>query len=320
MSDTAHPLIEPALQSAQVAMACVWVGSHRRSMALSVQRVLGRSALLTALLVAAGCASVLPRARAAPQRPAQTSVTVVSLHGSPLELHLSMPAPATLRGSLVLYASGDGGWFGAAVDMFRTIAAQGYPTVGFSSRTFMKLERPPHAALNESQLVADYVTILAQASRAMGLPSDGPVILTGWSRGASFATLAGSAPVLRDRVRGIIAIGLSAEEDFALDGDGDGSDDGPLSNSVARGTALFPYARLQQASGLRSAVIQASGDNYLPATRARELAGPETPERRFYAIPARNHRFSGGRAAFVGALVGALSWVDGPPATLRSTP
>jgi hypothetical protein len=56
-------------------------------------------------------------------------------------------------------------------------------------------------------------------------------------------------------------------------------------------------------------VIQSTGDAYLRASRARELFGADTDDRRLYEVPARNHRFSGGAAAFAAALRSALGWV-----------
>ena len=180
--------------------------------------------------------------------------------------------------------------------MFRTVAAHGYPAVGFSSRAFLRIERPRHAALDARQLAIDYATILAHARRALGLPPDTPAILMGWSRGAAFASIVGSEatgsrsppghhrdwprcrrePPGRRRGRERQRIITRPDAD--------------------RRDVLRPYDRLRQAQPLRCAVIQATGDGYLRASDARELFGPDTAERRFYAVKARNHRFSGGRA------------------------
>ena len=73
-----------------------------------------------------------PRSMRLPPPPAPVATretsTTVSLHGKPLVLHLAAPAvPASAPpAALVLYASGDGGWFGAAVQMFRVLAAAGH--------------------------------------------------------------------------------------------------------------------------------------------------------------------------------------------------
>ena len=103
-------------------------------------------AALAALAIAVSCLGGCGGMMRLPVPPASVATretsTTVSLHGKPLVLHLAAPAvpgpapPATL----VLYASGDGGWFGTAVQMFRVLAAGGQPAVGLSSRAFLKLE------------------------------------------------------------------------------------------------------------------------------------------------------------------------------------
>ena len=222
---------------------------------------------------------------------------------------------------LVLYASGDGGWFGAAVDMFHTIAAGGYPTVGLSSKALMKLAEPRNERLHPGTLTADYLAILAQARTALGLRDATPVILTGWSRGASFAVIVAAQSAARPLVRGVVAIGMTHGENLRVDDD---ADDGAEAEEAAGASvdetgddrAIPPlrrgefdiYAVLRGLRPLRSAVIQATRDNYLPAARARRLFGDDTATRRLFAVDARNHRFSGGRDAFHRALRDALRW------------
>jgi hypothetical protein len=63
----------------------------------------------------------------------------IQMHGSSLELHLAHPGEVHPPNLLVLYASGDGGWFGAAVKMFEDLTQLGYPAVGFSARSYKKL-------------------------------------------------------------------------------------------------------------------------------------------------------------------------------------
>ena len=116
-----------------------------------------------ALNGATACAThrVRPAAPARPAAPVaaprELSVEVL-LHGKPLTLHLAKPAAASDPSVLVLYASGDGGWFGTAVDMFQEIARAGYRHCGFSSRAFLRIERPRAGALNPGQLALEYGT------------------------------------------------------------------------------------------------------------------------------------------------------------------
>ena len=263
---------------------------------------------LAAALVAVSCSAVGLRPRTEASIVAREFTTTVLLHGKSLELHVTAPRAPAAANVVVLYASGDGGWFGAAVDMFRQIGNAGYVAVGFSSRAFLKIERPRGALVSAAQLAAEYEQILVQARRALGLDATSRAVLTGWSRGGAFSVLVGSEPSAKDHILGVIAIGLAEGEDLEVNSAEDGTDDGQAS-SGARRWPFDTYARIARVAPLPCAVIQATRDNYLPASRARQLFGPDTPLRRFYAIEARNHRFSGGKAGFDAALLDALRWI-----------
>jgi fermentation-respiration switch protein FrsA (DUF1100 family) len=261
------------------------------------------AALVALELTTTGCA-LNPR----PVEPAgvERSASVI-LHGKALDLHLSAPLGGPTVDALVLYASGDGGWFGAAVDMFHRIGGAGYYTVGFSAKAFLKIDRRPDTPMNPEQLAAEYVQILDTARRDLHLQPGTEVVLTGWSRGAAFAVLAASAQGAPRGLRGVLAIGLSEGEDLEINGPADESDDG-VATEAHDHWPFEPYA-LMALLPFRCAVIQATQDNFLVAARARTLFGSDTGKRRLYAVDARNHRFSGGKDAFDRALIDALGWI-----------
>jgi hypothetical protein len=262
---------------------------------------------LTLSLLSTGCA-VEPRLVSIPASPVREHVTTIVLHGKPLELHLSMPQGSAKGNALILYASGDGGWFGSAVDMFQHIGRAGYHAVGFSSRAFLKIDRPKGSLVKPGQLISEYRQIVDKARTELALGADAPVVLTGWSRGASFAVMAAAEWRSSWPIQGVIAIGLSDGEDFEVNGAGDETDDGRP--SAAPGHWPFqPYVQLAQLGPLRCAVIQSTGDQYLTAAHARTLFGSDTPSRRLYTIEARNHRFSGGEGDFQRGLLDAIGWV-----------
>ena len=91
------------------------------------------------MLQAGGCCVAL----SAKNSPAIGELSAqVKVHDEALTLHLASPrTPVRASTPLVLYASGDGGCFGAAVGMFHTIANNGLPTVGFSTKAFMRIEQ-----------------------------------------------------------------------------------------------------------------------------------------------------------------------------------
>jgi len=265
------------------------------------------AALVALELTTIGCALNPRPVEPAILRAVERSAVVI-LHGKALDLHLSAPQGGPTANALVLYASGDGGWFGAAVDMFHRIGGAGYYTVGFSAKAFLKIDRQPDTPMNPEQLAAEYEQILDTARRELRLQPGTNVVLTGWSRGAAFAVLAASAQGAPRGIRGVLAIGLSEGEDLAIDGPADESDEGTAAETRNH-WPFEPYA-LMALLPFRCAVIQATRDNYLAAARARTLFGSDTEKRRLYAIDARNHRFSGGKDAFDRALLDALEWIS----------
>ena len=240
----------------------------------------------------------------APAAPPRETSTTIRLHGKPLELHLSAPATptGTPPAALILYASGDGGWFGTAVGMFHALAAEGQPVVGISAKAFLKIERPGGGRLSPEQLRLDYAVILDRARQTLGLPAETPAILTGWSRGASFAVLAAARAHDPTAPAGIVAIGLADAENLAIEGPEDETDDEaprsptPMLAAAPARRPFAPYTTLAHDVDAPAAVIQSARDGYLPAQKARALFGGDGPTRRFFEVPGRNHRFDGASA------------------------
>ena len=227
----------------------------------------------------------------------------LAIAGGTLEIHLARRTPDTVGGPLVVFASGDVGWFGAATGMFDTIAAAGYPVVGLSSKALLRGLRTAGQPLSTARVIATYGDIIGAGQRAFNLPANHDVILAGWSRGASISVIV-AAEQPRVPWAGVVAIGLAANENLNVDLDSD-EDNEPGSTSHGE---IDTYALMRAMAG-RVAVIQASGDSYLRASRARELFGADSAGRRFYAVDASNHRFSGGAAGFRTALNDALNWI-----------
>ena len=223
-------------------------------------------AILLAAALSGGCSTALATKR--PSRPdaIREFSAPVHVHGEVLTLHLAAPqTPLSASAPLVLYASGDGGWFGAAVGMFRTIVSSGLPTVGFSTKTFMRLEHRWSNPPTEGHVVEGYQQIIDGARALLRLPKDAPVVLTGWSRGASLGVLVATSREADPRILGLVAVGLAADERLDIEAD---SDDEPGGAQVparlndepeARSVAMYPL--LSRIAPRRSVVIQASGDS-----------------------------------------------------------
>ena len=271
-------------------------------------------AVLFSAALSGGCSAALST-KARPHVVREFSAQI-RLHDEALTLHLAAPqAPLSPSAPLVLYASGDGGWFGAAAGMFQTIASTGLPTVGFSTRAFMRIEHRWSRPLNVAHVVEGYERIIEAARVQLGLSPDAPVVLTGWSRGASLGVLVASSREADPGVVGLVAVGLAADEQLDIQGgsDDDAGEDAKepavaTAHRPVRGIAMYPL--LLRIAPRRMVVIQSSGDGYLPAARARELFGSDLAMRPLVTIDAHNHRFNGDESKFAAALVEAVSWVS----------
>ncbi len=232
----------------------------------------------------------------------------VWLHGKSLDLHLGIPHTGRQKNVLVLYGSGDGGWFGAAVDMFKDIAQMGYPVVGFSTKSYLKLLGYNPEPVSVEELTTDYEQIMQQAQRDLALPAETQTILTGWSRGAAFAVLVASEKAVQRQLAGVVVIRLPDKEELNIRIRGKKI---LVANyAVTRQHVVFDtHERIPRVAPLPLSLIQSTGDDFLPAVEARPLFGGESDNKKFFAVQARNHRFSGGRQEFVRSLKESLVWV-----------
>jgi len=232
----------------------------------------------------------------------------IQMHGKSLELHLAHPRDMHPPNLLVLYASGDGGWFGAAVNMFEDLTHLGYPAVGFSARSYMKLLGYGDDPVSVDELGKDYQAIIGEAQTSLNLPQTARTILTGWSRGAAFAVLVGSEKSLQHQLAGVIAIGLPDKEELNIRIH-DRSILVANASSKHQHLIFDTYQRIPFIAPLPFSLIQSTRDDFLPASEARKLFGSESETDKFFAVEARNHRFSGGAAAFGRSLGESVRWM-----------
>ena len=224
----------------------------------------------------------------------------VALNTHPLRLHFeNSEAPAARP--LLVYATGDGGMHRKDLDTYRHLAASGNPIVGFDARDYVKHLGKDTPTTTPERLAADYREIILRARQVLGLDRHCPVVLVGVSRGAGLSVVA--AGQLRESITGVVAVALTQEEEYVrwyrhL----------PLPHE-ARPVMVDVYEYLSQLGDLPVAVVQSTRDKYLPAEKAREQFGPDTPYRWLQAIDASNHNFSGARTRMYEAVRSALDWV-----------
>jgi pimeloyl-ACP methyl ester carboxylesterase len=258
-----------------------------------VTRDLPRHAcVLLAAMAISSCASNPP-----PVRPDQ----FVSLNSHSLELHFANADAAPSR-PLLVYATGDGGMHRKDLETYRRLAALGDPIVGFDARDYVKHLGDRTPTTTPERLARDYSEIIMRARQVLGLDAHCLVVLVGVSRGAGLAVVA--AGQLRESITGVVAVALTQEEEYVrwyrhL----------PPPHATRAPVMVDIYEYVAQLGNLPIAVVQSTHDQYLPAAKAREQFGPDTPYRWLQAIEATNHNFRGARTRMYDAVRAALDWV-----------
>jgi pimeloyl-ACP methyl ester carboxylesterase len=253
--------------------------------------------LLSAIIAAALAAGCLQRVPAVvPGAPVEFDRALV-LNGHRLSLHLASPARTGVR-RLLMYATGDGGWWGKDLDTYRKLVSWGYPTAGFSSPDYLKHLAGGSETTTPTRLARDFGAIIDFAKVSLRLSAETPVILVGVSRGAGLAVVAAGQGALRTELGGVVAVALTREEEH-------------VRRFSRTPVVIETYKYLERLGTQPISVIQSTHDSYLPADAARVLFGPDTERRQFHAIEASDHSFGDARAAMYDAIQASVIWIDG---------
>lgn len=192
---------------------------------------------------------------------------------------------------LVLHLTGDSGRHGLDLEIFTAVSRWGYPIAVLASPDW--IETLIDGGATRESLARDLDTVARAASRATGVPESERVVLLGLSRGAGLAVEAAADDALRDRLRGVVALGLCPREERVR----------------VTGRAGSPYRDKALLSDLPLEVIQSSHDHYLSAAGARTAFGPDTDQHVLHPIEADSHTFVGGREALLEQLRRSLDRV-----------
>ena len=254
----------------------------------------------SALVVAAmlGCAACAHPDLALPQPGVSFSRPIV-VNGHRLTIHMADARTDPHRGGpLLVYATGDRGWAGKDFDVFRRLVSWGYPVAGFDAHDYVEHLRPAPTT-TPSGVAAAYAAILQAAMAGLDLPPATPIVLVGVSRGADLSVVAAGQPMIRDKLAGVVVMGLTREEEYVH-----------WYQRLDRHHApamIELYAYLPRLRTLPVTVIQSTHDSYLPASDARTLFGPDSPGHTLVPIPSRNHSFGGARDELYRTLREALA-------------
>jgi pimeloyl-ACP methyl ester carboxylesterase len=237
---------------------------------------------------------------------AETAVAgrnVVTIRGQKQEIYFYPAADArNRRNRKILFAPGDGGWRGFAVNIASTATSWGYDVFGLDRKRYLE-SLTGKMILRETDVMADFREIARWMTRA----TDEPVILVGWSEGAGLCLLAASSEENKKTFAGLISVGMTESNVLGWKW----SDDLTyLTKKDPEEPAFLSTDFLPKVAPLPILMIHSTRDEYVPVEGAKRLFSVAQEPKRFLLIEARNHRFEGNQEQFFGRLREWLEWIN----------
>jgi len=214
--------------------------------------------------------------------------------GPSLEFQLYQQEHATNQ-PLVLFASGDGGWSPFCADIAAHIAATGVTVVGVDIKSYLVSFASPQKPISVEELTSDYNAIAQLARAQPGIDVKAPLVLAGWSLGASYSVIVATQPEFSVPVSRIVAISLPLYGERAWK---------PTDSIIyfTHGTPsekLFDARQyLKKLNQIPIVFLNATDDDTSPFREAQSLYDEASGAKHFYAVKASGHHFEGGEKEF----------------------
>ncbi|MBY0506177.1 MAG: alpha/beta hydrolase [Bryobacteraceae bacterium] len=220
------------------------------------------------------------------------------LRGQPQEVTLYR-ATGPAKGA-VLFLPGDGGWRGFAIDMARSLSKNGFDVYGWDVKQYLTGFTASQGPLSEKQMQADVEAMTQQ----VGVPK---VVLIGWSQGAAMALLGAAA---KGRAAGVVLLGLP---ETAVRGWRFADNLTYLTKAEPNEPTFATAPWMEHVAPARLVMIQSTADEYVPLAAAKALFARAREPKHFFAVTARNHRYSGNQEEFLRILARETDWAGGAP-------
>jgi fermentation-respiration switch protein FrsA (DUF1100 family) len=264
----------------------------------------GRAALGAALAAAALAAA--PQGSAAADGAGGPRVETLAIRGQEQSLHVY----GQRGGPAAVVSSGDGGWvhLGPAVAAF--LASEGYFVVGFDAKAYLAGFTTSAGTLTVEDVPRDYAALVDYAARGS---ADRPLLL-GVSEGAGLSLLAATAPDVKSRVAGVVALGLPEKNELGWRW----RDSVIYVTKKVPSEPTFSAAEVAgQVAPLPLAAIHSTHDEFVPLPEVQGILAQARDPKRLWVIEARNHRFSDNQAELQRTLKEAISWTQSASKTAR---
>ena len=260
--------------------------------------------LLVLFLIAFGCTACA----GLQSKPGVYEIKRDSVKEGSRRVPLIYAKPATVKHSdfLVVFATGDGGWRSVSLEVFDHLAALGYMCAGVNSPDAVKPVKRAGEKVSTAQAAERVKASFAEAKKAFGLPDSTPVVVVGFSRGATLVAFSALHPEIRDQVRGAIALALTREADYLRAPPAERAPDVQVDDKGR----IQIYPALKFLGSTPVAIIQSTKDPYVASAEARQLLGPDTPTLRLYEVESSGHRFGGATDKMLADVDDALAWIE----------
>jgi len=223
-----------------------------------------------------------------------------------IPLIYARPVEVKHPGYVVVFATGDGGWRSVSLDVFDHLAALGYLCAGVNSPDAVKPVKRAGEKVSTARAAERVKAAFSQAKHKLGVADSTPIIVVGFSRGATLVAFSALHPNLRDQLGGAIALALTREADYLRAPPAERAPDIQVDDKGR----IQIYPAMKFLGSVPVAVIQSTKDPYVPSAESRQLLGPDTPTLRLYEVESSGHRFGGARDQMIADVDDALKWIE----------
>ena len=203
--------------------------------------------------------------------------------------------------SPVIVSSGDGGWIHLAPQVAEWLSTRGWSVTGFDAKAYLSGWTGGTRPLSVDEVAHDYLMLVELASESTPKP-----VLVGVSEGAGLSVLAAADPRVRDRIAGVVTLGLGDVNELAW----------RWRDSIiylTKGTPREPSFHagdfLTRISPAPLALLWSAHDEFVPPDEQARLAARARMPVRVWTTRAVDHRFSDNMGGLEANLSQALEWI-----------
>jgi len=230
---------------------------------------------------------------------AQERTTHIAIRGHQLAVRL-YGTPG--HGAPVVVSSGDGGWVHLAPHVAEFLAGKGFYVVGLDAKEYLETFTSGTTGVRVQDEPGDYRLLAEFAGQGSSLKP----ILIGVSEGAGLSVLAATDPETKQKIRGVIGLGLPDMNELGWHW----KDAIIYVTHTAPNEPMFSAAAVVgRVAPLPLAAIHSTHDEFVPLDELNKVFAAAKEPKKLWIVDASNHRFSDNLPEFDRRLMEALDWL-----------